>query len=51
VLGRDRVSERRACKVLGQCSSTQRRIPAVPGDEPRLVGRMVELATKYGWYG
>jgi transposase InsO family protein len=51
VLGPDRVSERRACKVLGQCRSTQRRPPAVPDDEPRLVERMVELAREYGRYG
>jgi putative transposase len=51
VLGPDRVSQRRACKVLGQCRSTQRREPAVPDDEPRLVARMVELACQYGRYG
>jgi putative transposase len=51
VLGPDRVSQRRACRVLGQCRSTQRRTPAVPGDEPRLVARMVELAAEYGRYG
>jgi transposase InsO family protein len=51
VLGPDRVSQRRACQVLGQCRSTQRRTPAVPDDEPRLVGRMVALATEYGRYG
>jgi transposase InsO family protein len=51
VLGPDRVSERRACRVLGQCRATQRRTPAVPDDEPRLVARMVALATEYGRYG
>lgn len=50
-LGRDRVSERRACRVLGQARSTQRREPHVPSDEPALVRRMVELATQYGRYG
>jgi transposase InsO family protein len=50
VLGPDRVSERRACQVLGQCRSTQRRAPAVPDDEPRLVKRIVELACEYGRY-
>jgi len=45
------VSERRACQVLGQPRSTQRRQPHVGGDEPRLVRRMVELATQYGRYG
>jgi transposase InsO family protein len=51
VLGPERVSQRRACKVLGQCRSTQRRVVAVPGDEPRLVARMVELACEFGRYG
>jgi putative transposase len=45
------VSERRACKVLGQSRSTQRLIPYVPDDEPLLVTRMVELAEQYGRYG
>ena len=45
------VAERRACKVLGQPRSTQRRIPKIPDDEPRLVQRMTELATQYGRYG
>jgi putative transposase len=51
VLGPDRVSQRRACQVLGQPRSTQRRAPAVPDDEPRLVARMIELASEYGRYG
>jgi len=50
-LGRDKVSERRACRVLGQPRSTQRRTPHVPDDEPRLVNQMIELATQYGRYG
>lgn len=50
-LGRDRVSERRACRALGQARSTQRREKHVPSDEPRLVKRMVELASQYGRYG
>ena len=45
-LGPDRISQRRACRVLGQCRSTQRRAPAIPDDEPRLVARMVELAVE-----
>lgn len=51
MLGPDRVSQRRACRVLGQPRSTQRRAPHVPDDEPRLVARMVELACEYGRYG
>ena len=45
------VSERRASRVLGQPRSTQRRKPVVRDDEPRLLKRIVELATKYGRYG
>jgi transposase InsO family protein len=51
VLGPDRVSQRRACQVLGQARSTQRRALSAPDDEPRLVERMVALAGKYGRYG
>lgn len=50
-LGYNRVSERRACKVLGQPRSTQRRTSYVPDDEPLLVKRIIELATQYGRYG
>jgi transposase InsO family protein len=45
------VSERRACRVLGQARSTQRHRARVPDDEPRLVARIIELATQYGRYG
>ena len=50
-LGRERVSQRRACCVLGQPRCTQRRERYVPSDEPMLVRRMVALATEYGRYG
>jgi len=50
-LGQAQVSERRACRVLGQPRPTQRRARYVPSDEPRLVKRMVELASDYGRYG
>ena len=50
-LGEERVSQRRACRVLGQPRSVQRREPWVADDEPRLVKRMVELASDYGRYG
>ena len=45
------VTERRACKVLGQSRSTQRRTPLPPCDEQRLTGDIVALATRYGRYG
>jgi putative transposase len=50
-LGRNCVTQRRACRVLGQSRSTQRRCRHVPTSEPRLVKRIVELATEYGRYG
>jgi len=45
------VSERRACGVLRQPRSTQRRKAHVPDDEPRLVASIVDLAAQYGRYG
>ncbi len=45
------VSERRACKVLGQPLSTQRYIQKIPVDEEKLVSRIIDLATQYGRYG
>ena len=45
------VSERRACRLLGQVRSTQRRRPVVADDEARLRARIVELASEYGHYG
>ena len=47
-LGHAVVSERRACQVLGQERSTQRRWGSPADDEGRLLRRMVELATEYG---
>ena len=45
------VSERRACKVLEQHRSTQRRILSLPSDEKQLTADIIDLATKYGRYG
>jgi transposase InsO family protein len=45
------VSERRACKVLGQCRPTQRYLPYIGDEEERLVARIIELARQYGRYG
>ncbi len=50
-MGHAVVSERRACQVLGQERSTQRRRGSSPNDEGRLLRRMVKLATEYGRYG
>ncbi|WP_171123504.1 MULTISPECIES: IS3 family transposase [unclassified Ruegeria] len=46
-----KVSERRACRVLGQHRSTQRRVPRGRADEDRLVADMIELTRQYGRYG
>jgi transposase InsO family protein len=45
------VSERRACRVLGQPRAVQRYTPQVRDDEQPLTGRIVELAGVYGRYG
>jgi hypothetical protein len=45
------VSERRACKVLGQFRSTQRHVARVKSDEDALTKPIVELAAQYGRYG
>ena len=46
-----KVSERRACRVLGQHRSTQRHVPKGHSDEDRLVADMIELARQFGRYG
>ena len=46
-----KVSERRACRVLGQHRSTQRHVPKGHADEDRLVADMIELARQFGRYG
>jgi putative transposase len=43
--------ERRACWVLGQHRSTQRKPPSAPDDEAALTADIVALATRYGRYG
>ena len=45
------VSERRACRTLGQHRSTQRKVPQGRADEERLTDDIVELADQYGRYG
>ena len=44
------VSERRACKALGQTRSTQRRDLSILSDEMQLTNDIIDLATKYGRY-
>jgi putative transposase len=45
------VSERMACRVLGQHRSAQRKIPTTPDDEAALTTDIVALALQYGRYG
>ena len=45
------VSERRACRVLIQHRSTQRKIPTTPDDEAALTADIIELTRQYGRYG
>jgi len=45
------VSERRACKVLEQARTTQRRNLSPPSDEKQLTNDIIALATRYGRYG
>jgi transposase InsO family protein len=45
------VSERRACRVLGQHRATQRHQKVPRPDEAPLTAAIVELATRYGRYG
>lgn len=45
------ISERRACRVLGQSRATQRYAPRPREDEEPLTARIVELAGTYGRYG
>ena len=45
------ISERRACKVLGQIRGTQRYEPVVNLDREKIRSRIIELASEYGRYG
>ena len=45
------VSERRACQVLGQHRSTQRKVPRRADDEAALTAEIIDHARKYGRYG
>ena len=50
-LGPDRVSERRACQVLGQSRSTQRYAKRRPADEAKLLSEMRRLARRHPRWG
>ena len=45
------VSERRACRTLGQHRSTQRKIPCGLPDEERLTEDIIALTRDHGRYG
>jgi transposase InsO family protein len=45
------VSERFACRVLGQHRSTQRKAPTAPDDEAALTAAIVDWARQHGRYG
>lgn len=45
------MSERRACRVLGQARAVQRYTPQVRDDEAPVTARIIELAAVYGRYG
>ncbi len=45
------VSQRRACRLVRQSRSTQRRQRKVPSDELLLIRCIIDLATRYGRYG
>jgi transposase InsO family protein len=45
------VSERRACRALGQHRSTQRKVPRGRDDGEALTADPIELARRYGRYG
>ena len=45
------VSERRSCRVIGQHSSTQRKLSQGKADEAILTADIIELARAYGRYG
>jgi len=46
-----RISERRACRTLGQHRSTQRKVPCGLPDEERLTEDIIELTREFGRYG
>jgi hypothetical protein len=51
LMERFRVSQRIACRVVGQPRTTQRYEPVPRADEPALTHAILELANLYGRYG
>jgi putative transposase len=50
-LGPDKVSQRRACRVLGQPRTTQRYQPRRPADERKLLAEMRGIAQRRQRFG
>jgi len=50
-MGRYGVSQRLACRILGQPRGTQRYLPIKRPDEDILTERIIALASQYGRYG
>jgi len=50
-IGRHRLSQRRACRLLGQPRGTQRYCPIKRPDDDAFTERIVSLACQYGRYG
>jgi putative transposase len=50
-LGPDKVSQRRACRVLGQSRTTQRYQPRRPADERKLLVEMRRIARRHQRFG
>ncbi|ACL62515.1 hypothetical protein Mnod_8384 (plasmid) [Methylobacterium nodulans ORS 2060] len=45
------LSERHACRIVGQHRGTHRYVPTVPADEDALTCAIIALASEYGRYG
>ena len=50
-MGHDKVSERRACRALGQCRATQRYRPRRPDADRLLIAELRRLVESYPRYG
>jgi putative transposase len=46
-----KVSERRACRAIGQSRTSQRHVPEIAEDEKKLRERIIKIACEYGRYG
>jgi putative transposase len=48
---KDGLSERYACRIVGQYRGTQRYASTLPADEDALTRAIIALASEYGRYG